>query len=287
MTNIKPYAVIFKAFTMDHFVERQLARVVAAAKSGDVYLVMDETGGDAGPIAFDRVIRYRESDVTGLGFSAHARGSLFWYNADYPLYYFQHLHDKYDYVLMLEYDAVLQIDLDMMIQACRDEEIDLVAYKIEKSLDDYWWTDSMLYFYRREEIYPVLICAAVISAKAIRHLAACRLRQGRESIDDSQWPVGEAFVGTELSAAGFKLRALSAFGLVARYDWWPPTHESELRDLPHQAFVHPVLTGRRYVSSLFKNGRITGVVAMFRLNLPRIIWRMTMRGIWKQIQGKN
>jgi hypothetical protein len=112
MTTTPRYAVLFKAYFMDDFIQRRLAHIVAAASSGDVYLMMDETKGSVGPIDYDRVIRYREADLIELGFPAITQGSLFWYNADYPLYYFQHLHPDYDTVIMVEYDAVPSVDLD-------------------------------------------------------------------------------------------------------------------------------------------------------------------------------
>jgi hypothetical protein len=251
---------------------RRLGRVVAAAPSADVYLMVDETNGDLGPMAFDRVIRYRESDVVELGFAAHAQGSLFWYNADYPLYYFQHLRPDYDLIVMIEYDAVPNIDLDKMVTECRDKGYDFVGEPITKNLDDYWWTGTMLHFYSRDKVRPYLICAAVFSARAVRHLAESRLRQGSgyELADAAGWPIGESFVGTELSLSGLRIQDLSAFGGLSRYDWWPPAHESELPDFAMDAFVHPVLVGRRYVKSLFKNTFRSGLAVIARFALARL-----------------
>ncbi len=273
------YAVLFKAFTMNDFVRRRLARVVAAAPSAHVYLMVDETKGSLGTISFDRVIRYRESDLLDLGFPAHSQGSLFWYNADYPLYYFQHLHPGYDLILMIEYDAVPMIDLDLMARECRDKGLDFVGQPVRKTLDSYWWTGTMLRFYTREQVRPYLICVAMFSARAARHLAETRLRQGSgyDLPDSAQWPIGETFVGTELAHGGFKMLDLSDFGRLSRYDWWPPTHESELPDLAGDAFVHPVLVGRPYLRSLFKSNVKSGLVAMVKFSLTGLA-RTARRG---------
>jgi hypothetical protein len=200
MTTDVRYALLFKAFTIDAFVKRRLARVVAAAPSADVYLMIDETKCCTGPIPFDRVIRYHESDMIALGFARHSQGALFWYNADYPLYYFQHLHPDYDVIMMIEYDAVPNIDLDRLVRVFQEQDLDFVGQPITKSLDDYWWTSTMLHFYARNDVRPYLICATAFSARAVRHLAACRLRQGRsyDLPDATQWPIGETFIGTEL-----------------------------------------------------------------------------------------
>ena len=237
---------------MDDFVRRRLAWVVSAAPSGDVYLMIDETRGSAGPIAFDRVIRYRETDLAELGFAQVSKGSLFWYNGDYPLYYFQHLWPSYDIIVMIEYDAVPRAGLDGLVQECRDQNIDFIGEPIAKPLEKYWWTSTMLHFYLRAQVRPYLICAAVFSARAVRHLAECRLHQGRayDQPDATQWPIGETFIGTELTASGLRIRDLSTFGRLTRYDWWPPMHESELPDWSDDIFIHPVLVGRSYVKSL-------------------------------------
>ncbi|WP_198374089.1 hypothetical protein [Neoroseomonas rubea] len=269
MTMTRRYAVVFKAFYFDDFVRRRLAQVVAAAPSADVFLMMDETRRSAGPIDFDRVIRFRESDVVALGFAAIAKGSLLWYNADYPLYYFQHLYPSYDYIAMVEYDAVPNAGLDELIQQCRAQDVDFVGEPILKPLDRYWWTRTLLRFYPPAAIRPSLICAAVFSARAVRHLAERRLEQGRayDLPDAKEWPIGEAFVGTELALHGFNMRDLASFGQLTHYDWWPPTHESELQRLSGEVFVHPVLTGRRYVMSVFKSGFLSGLIVTAKISL--------------------
>lgn len=280
MREIPAYAVIFKAVALDRFVERQFARLCLAAGSGDVYLMLDETNGPAGATDYARVIRFKEDDLTSRGFSANAQGSLFWYNADYPLYHFQHLHPEYDVIVMVEYDAVVQINLGTLVQSFCDAGLDFIAQPITKPLETYWWTPSMSQFYQPEQIRPFLICFAVFSSRAVRHLAACRLAQGSEDVTVERWPVGECFVGTELSLWHFQIQNLSASGQLTHYDWWPPVHESELPDRAQDVVLHPVLSGRRYFASLFKNGNLTGCVAIWRLNL----FAVALRGLWRGLR---
>ena len=265
------YAVLFKAFTTDEFVKRRLAHVVAAAPSGDVYLMIDETSRPASGIDFDRVIRYQEADLQRLGFPYIAEGSLFWYNADYPLYYFRHLRPEYDVVVTVEYDAVPNVDLDDLVRRFRAENLDLVGRTIDKAPETYWWTKTMLRFYRLEQVRPYQICATILSARAIDHLGETRKRHGAEGVTDArEWPIGETFVGTELSVAGFRLGELADFGKLTRYDWWPPVHERELPDCDGEVFVHPVLAGRRYLRSLFKSSYRSGVIVSARLVMAAI-----------------
>ena len=260
------YAVLFKAFTTDEFVKRRLAHVVASAPSGDVYLMLDETSRPSGEIDFERVIRYEEADLLRIGFPHIAEGSLFWYNADYPLYHFRHLKPEYDVIVTVEYDAVPNVDLDELVRRFRGEELDLVGRTIDKAPETYWWTKTMLRFYRMEQVRPYQICATILSARAIDHLADTRKRHAAAGVfDPRQWPIGEAFVGTELSVAGFRMGELSDFGKLTRYDWWPPVHERELPHCSGEVFVHPVLAGRRYLKSLFKSSFRSGVIVSAKL----------------------
>lgn len=261
------YAVVFKAFTTDDFVKRRLAHVLAAAPSGDVYLMIDETHQPGGRVDFDRVIRYQEADLVRIGFPYISQGALFWYNADYPLYYFRHLRPEYDTIVTVEYDAVPNVDIDDLVRRFRVEKLDLVGRTIaNKTPDTYWWTSTMLHFYSMDQIRPYQICATITSARAIDHLAATRKRHAASGVTDVRdWPIGETFVGTELAAAGFRMGELYDFGKLTRYDWWPPVHERELARCTDEVFVHPVLSGRRYVKSLFKSNFRSGMIVSAKL----------------------
>ena len=266
------YAVLFKAFTFDPFVARQLSRTVTAAPGGDVFFMIDETRAPGGEIEFDRVIRYRESDVLNLGFPGISVDSLFWYNADYPLYYFHHLRPEYDFVVMIEYDAVVNVNLDILVDTMRQQELDLVGHGVEKTDANYWWTHTMLRFYDRAVVRPYLICVSAFSVKAIKHLAACRLRHAESGVrDPEEWPIGECLVGTELALANFRIGDLADFGSLKRYDWWPPMHERELRRLTGEAVIHPVLVGRRFAKSLFKSNFKSGVIATGKFLLRQLV----------------
>jgi hypothetical protein len=272
------YAVLFKAFTTDHFVKRRLAHVVAAAPSGDVYLMIDETHQPGGEIKFDRVIRYQESDLVRIGFPHVSQGALFWYNADYPLYYFRQLRPEYDTIVTVEYDAVPVANIDDLVRRFRAEKLDLVGRTItDKTAETYWWTGTMLRFYSMDQVRPYQICATIMSARGIDHLAATRKLHAASGVTDPQhWPIGETFVGTELSVAGFRLGELCDFGKLTRYDWWPPIHERELPHCADEVVVHPVLTGRRYFKSLFKSNFRSGLIVSAKL-LFRLLTRPVRR----------
>ncbi len=66
------------------------------------------------------------------------------------------------------------------------------------------------------------------------------------------WPQSEGFVASALRDGGFRLDVLDSLGSTACLDWWPPYHESELPTLAREAFIHPVLSGPRYVESMLR-----------------------------------
>ena len=270
------YAVVFKAFFYDEFVRRRLDHVIRAAPSADVFLLIDETAGPAGPIDYDRVIRITEAEVVEQGFPPISEGSLFWYNADYPIYRFHSLYPGYEYYAIVEYDAVPNRRIDALVEACAAQSIDLLGQPIATSVDRYYWTGCMTRFYPQEAIRPFLVCAVVLSRQAIEHLAACRLEQGfkYDLADASKWPIGECFIATELEHAGFAIRSLSSFGRLTKFDWWPPYHESEVPDLPDELFIHPVLIGRRYWRSFFKTSFKWALIKMAKKLPPRVMRRL-------------
>lgn len=270
------YAVVFKAFFYDEFVRRRLDHVVRAAPSADVYLLIDETAGPTGPIDYAPVIRITEAEVAVQGFPHISVGSLFWYNADYPIYHFHALHPEYEHYVIIEYDAVPNRGIDALVQACAAQSIDLVGQPLATPVDSYFWTKSMTRFYPRQAVRPFLVCAVVLSRRAIEHLAARRIEQGKtyDLSDATEWPIGECFIATELGHAGFSIRSLSAFGRLTKFDWWPPYHESELPDLPGELFIHPVLIGRRYWRSFFKTSLKWALIKMVKQLPPRLLRRL-------------
>src|SRR5262245_51733376 len=118
------YAVLLKVHYWDDFAERRLQHLLRKAAGGDVFVFVDETHGPVPEIPYDRVIRVTERDMTALDTVLYPQGKVFWYNVDYPLYYF-YLQDKsYDYYLMSEHDAVFNIDVDRFVDMAHASNVD-------------------------------------------------------------------------------------------------------------------------------------------------------------------
>ena len=97
------------------------------------------------------------------------------------------------------------------------------------------------------------------------------------------------------SGAKFSLDRLSLadFGDVSHCDWFPPTMEEDLRPNDGEAFLHPVLDRRRYVSSMLHNrwslgpGELDRALARFRREeYAKLIWPAARQVAVRRIQHK-
>lgn len=262
------YAVLFKAFTYEAFERRRLRALARRCGGGDLYLALDATRERAEVTDHDRVIRYTESEMVAKGYAGYPHGRLFWYNADYPLYYALEAGLEYDYYVMLEYDVAVNCDLDALVARVAAEGVDFVGEPMAKSAAEWMWLPSCRdAFPEPEPVHPYTICACVFSRKAALHLRDRRLELSARYRDGDirAWPISEGFMSTEMIKAGFAVRSLSSYGRVPRLGIWPPYTEGQLSRLNGDSFVHPVLSGKRYVGSLFRNGLGAGLRARWQI----------------------
>ena len=87
--------------------------------------------------------------------------------------------------------------------------------------------------------------------------------------------------------------SLADFGDVSHCDWFPPTMEEDLQTADGDAFLHPVLDRRRYVSSMLYNrgslapGELYRALSRFRREeYAKFIWRSVRRNTLRGIQHK-
>ncbi len=252
--NIPLYAVLFKIHFWDDFVARRFVALQARCPGADLWIAVDETNGPINDIPYDKIFRTRDSDMHLLGLPAIPAVRLNWYNVDYQLLAFHRAHDGYPFYVMVEYDAVVQCDLDALALDSLRRKVDLIAFPIPIPLDVWYWTHTLESVWSRQKIQHQLLCIAGFSQRAVAHLLMVRLNHSVRYAQGqlTHWPFSEGFVPTALHTAGFNLESLTDFGPTECYDWWPPYHESDLPNLENQAFIHPVLTGRRYVESLLR-----------------------------------
>lgn len=246
---IARYAVLLKLHYWDDFAERRLQHLLRKVTTGDVYIFVDETNGAVGHIGYDHVVRATERDMLELETLLYPEGKVFWYNVDYPLYFFFKRNRSYSYYLMCEHDTVLNIDIDEFVRNAEQGGVDYVGFPLEHRA---WPLQTC------EGVYPEsftlhnwLNCISLHSKRSVEFLLERRQALARRynAGEITNWPNNEAFIPTEMLNNGFVVRKLSDFGKVDKYNWWPPSHENDLPLLEDQAFLHPVLDERRYVAS--------------------------------------
>jgi hypothetical protein len=294
MTTTTPRcAVVFKTYAWDGFVERQARRLAEAAGALDFYISVDETNGSVGPIPFERVVRFTCAALEVAGFPMrYSLGGVLWWNPDYAHYQFLSQHLDYDYYLFVEYDCVVQCSLERFVIRAASKGGDFVALPIAKPFLKWHWMPYQRDVYAPDEVKLALLNVCLFSSPALKHLYLRRLAMnGDPSV--RQWPSSEVFVPTEVRRAGMTWLSLADFGDVSHCDWFPPTMEEDLRPSDHDAFLHPVLDRRRYVSSILHNrgslppGELDRALARFRREeYAKLIWPAARQGAVRRIQHK-
>lgn len=242
------YAVLFRTHFWDEYAERQYQRLLSVVGNGDVFILVDETSKPV-PVPHSNVVPHTQEGVLNLGLAGAGHGNMLWFNGDYPLYYFYQRHSGYDYYIMTEYDVVVQRSLDDVVAQMARDGIDFVGLSNTEAVSEWPLTHTCLDAYSEEEIRKCLICISMFSNRTVHRLFDRRLEMSRQHEAGlmQRWPHCEAFIPTEVAAAGFKMAELSEFGPTSRYDWKPAIIEAELPALAGQAFVHPLLDPQRYV----------------------------------------
>lgn len=246
------YAVIFKTHFWDPFVARQLARLRATMQHGTLFIAVDETFGPVAIADEAPVVRVTMDKIDALGLAkVTTHGSVLWYNIDYPHYVALREVEPFDYYVTIEYDAVCNLDLDRLISTIAEKQCDYVGHPVPEAIADWPW------FATHKPIYggamrASLSCFAVFSRRALELLLKRRQDMSRDFAQKRLgfWPNNEAFIPNEIERAGYRIASLADFGSVSGYNWWPPKHEAELDGMGDAAFIHPVLTGDRYIRSL-------------------------------------
>ena len=263
-------AVVFKTYAWDKFIERQARRLASAAGPLDFYISVDETSGPAGPIPFDRVVRFTCADLSAAGLPMRfGVGGVLWWNPDYAHYQFLNQRPDYDYYLFVEYDCVAQCSLSDFVSRAVSRGADLIAQPISQPVDKWHWSHYQRNAYPLDEVKLALLNVCFLSLPALMRLQQRRLVIDSEPLGHS-WPSAEVFIPTEVARAGMKWISLADFGDVSHFDWFPPMLEEDLKEVRGDAFLHPVLDRRRYASSLLhhkgclKPGELFRALSRFR-----------------------
>jgi hypothetical protein len=284
-------AVIFKAYSWDSFVERQARRLAEASGGMDFYVSVDETGGAAGAIPFERVTRFTCADLEKAGLAMRSPvGGVLWWNPDYAHYQFLEQHPDYDYYLFAEYDCVVPSSLEPFVLRAQSMGADLVAMPMYSDIRKWHWTPYQRNVYPWNETGRALLCTSLYSSRALHMLHRRRLAMGADPAV-VEWPNSELFVPTEIRRAGMKWVPLEELGETSRYEWFPPTLEDDLPATNENSFLHPVLDRRRYLNSMLDNrgslerGELKRALSRFpRHEYAPLVWQSARKGAVKVIR---
>ncbi len=286
-------AVVFKTYAWDGFVERQARRLAEAAGALDFYISFDETGGPAGPIPFEHVIRFTCADLKAVGLAMRSPvGGVLWWNPDYAHYHFLKQCPNFDYYLFVEYDCVAQCSLEQFVYRAVAKGADLIAMPMSSPHHLWHWMPYQRDVYRAGEVQRALLNVCFHSSRALNLLYQRRLAM-KSDPSVRNWPNSELFVPTEVVRAGMTWLPLGDFGDLSRYVWFPPTLEDDLRRADGNAFLHPVLDRRRYVSSMLHNrgslppGELERALSRFcREEYAKLIWPAARNRAMRRIRHK-
>jgi hypothetical protein len=269
-------AVVLKTYAWDEFVERQARRLAEATGALDFYVSVDETNGPVGPIPFERVVRFTCDDLAAAGLPMrYAVGGVLWWNPDYAHYQFLAQCPDYDYYLFVEYDCVVQCSLEQFVVRAASRGADFIALPITRPFKKWHWMPYQRDVYPPGEVLLSLLNVCLFSSSALNLLHRRRLAMGADPFM-RQWPSSEVFIPTEVARAGMTWLSLA-----------------DLRPSDGDAFLHPVLDRRRYVSSMLHNrwslgpGELDRALARFRREeYAKLIWPAARQVAVRRIQHK-
>lgn len=254
MTELR-YAIVMKAHAWDGFIARQFERYRDTPGAAEVFLYLDETNGRIADVPLPNVIRATNDDLYAIGLGPRfERGSLLWWNTDYPHYLFHRQYPDYDYVLFVEYDTCCLGDVDAFVRDAASRQADLVALPTRQPKDEWIWTRFHAQTYDRAIIEGSLNCVSLYSKRALDLLSNRRIAMADEARNGTVpfWPGNEVFLATEIRLAGYRFMSLAEFGDVSKYEWHPPILEADVASTGRMTFLHPVLDQKRYIGSLLK-----------------------------------
>jgi hypothetical protein len=219
-------------------------------------------------------------------------GGVLWWNPDYAHYQFLSQHPNYEYYLFVEYDCIARCSLERFVIRAASRGADFVALPIQRPFNKWHWMPYQRDVYPADEVKLALLNVCLFSAAALTMLCQRRLAMGSEPSIRS-WPSSEVFVPTEVARAGMTWLSLADFGDVSHCDWFPPTMEEDLRTADRDAFLHPVLDRRRYVSSMLYNcgslppGELDRALSRFQHEeYAKLIWPAARQRAVRRVQHK-
>lgn len=245
------YAVIFKTHSWSQIIEDLFLQLKKNVSGGDLYIQIDNTNiNDEINIDFEKISYINEEMIENIGLP---RNGSFWWNGDYATILFFLENPNYDYYVSIEYDVFVSNSIDNIVNIMENEGIDIVGQKILGPLGDH--LKDCVPYYGINTAEKSLFCISFFSKLAISCIYSRRLAHSKikKKFNLSEWPIGEAVMGTEFKLSNLEYRDLVHFcDNLDHYDW---NKGSMLDYAKHVAtkstFIHPVSDSNKFSRTNF------------------------------------
>ncbi len=271
---VKKIALLFRTHVLDETVLASFRHLQEnAPENVDLFFCCDETAGQ-----FDLPEDVRKFGHT-KDFSAEHRLLYFlpqrhlWHNGDYPFYFFYDKYPNYDLYLMIEFDVYFtDRALKTFFNHIQFTDADMHAVFLREAREKWLWRRAASLF--NENVYQIFGPIIGLSNRAVARLFTKRLLQTKMFEDNlvNDWPNVEAFVPTEVKAAGFTVDCLSDSLNMPKSDFGTSRlhlAESLSRDEDTDLIRHPVLNREAFLPKLHRISGKQPLVA-FLQERPRL-----------------
>ena len=247
------YAVIFKAHFWDESVEKQFYQLKKNCPSADIFIVFDVDSGNQNQIPYgNNIIFVGARDLYDAGLD---NSGGFWANGDYQTILFWLKKPSYDFYVSVEHDVGVFCSIDNIIDDMRKNNIDSVYGDLELERGAASWPHlgTTIDYYNFIDINPKLFCISFFSKAAVSAIYTRRLLQMKlkKSSNNSNFPLGEAVMGSEPALSGLKEKNLLRYcDNLDNYHWNQGVPYKYVEQFVNgNTFVHPVTSNNKVISS--------------------------------------
>ncbi|NHN86940.1 hypothetical protein GOB93_20510 [Acetobacter musti] len=277
--------ILFRTHVWDDFVFRQY-KMVKQNSPFEVIILANNTNGICPPINNLPFVTFCIADFEKMGLYIGDKSDCTWYNADYPLYYYFKLFNKYDYYIIWEYDVVVRANISVLMERVIKDFQDVVAFTVDDPFYDCDYIYSISGVYPKDTVEKTYFPFAVFSRRAVAELLSRRLYLS-DQINSGKikvWPHAELFMGTELKTSRLTVSQLTDYGAANFFSHYPPLFEGDIQTMVEEQFLHPVLDAKRYVNSIIRYegrpGRYFNPTSLFHKTLRRFPFSLYKRDLY-------
>ncbi|MDD2876827.1 MAG: discoidin domain-containing protein [Acidiphilium sp.] len=250
MSNSDSKAVLaFRTHVWDAQIELLARRMLAAAPHARFIIIADETNGILETNSFEKLAH--SSDFSDIGLPDYPVGNTLWYNGEYPLYRMRAAFPNATAYGMIEFDVSVTANLTPIFNAIESGHADLVAHDIHE-VEPNWH-----FFHSIEPHFEIrmqaMIHALFVSPRAVDYMYQRRLNIANNVSaglsDVVSWPFCEGFVPSAIKEMqDAQIEELRNFVKLPYYVFGTPLHLCDPRSSEPESIVHPVLSGKRFIS---------------------------------------